>query len=714
MPDSYTTTEDPQEPSQTARTTLTSQSGGKVLAARPLAALPGSQDNFSILHHLPNFFVLATSYPGYQPMSARASNGASQEEKVDGEVRPVMQTLAVAQNIPASSETLLNTDADVALLSNGQSWQVFSHEISVKMRFPGAEVPPRLKMTTSYLQKSIKAVKLTLVTAHVPAWLETIIVIMGLMASFAAHAINMFNYPRYELDEGTYMSNAWAILNGNIAPYPYGYGHPPLAWIQIAGWVQLTGGFFTFGNALNSGRVFMLLFALGCSLLVYLIARQISNSCSVGLLAMVLFSLSPISLAYQRQVFLDNVAIFWLLLSLYLIIVSKSHLSYIVLAAVSFGIAMLSKEIFLLFMPVLIYAVCLHSTRYQRKFIIITFTYIVVSCGLAFVLMAVLKVELFPYSWHLPWDHHPHLSMLDTFAQQVQRGQAQGKFSDAWYEWTRADRPLVEVSIIAISFNLLVGLWNHKQLLFLLPPFRFFKRWRGRDAVLIQDKHLLLALLAISFWLLLLRGGVVLPFYFIPMIPLLALNVAAAVSLILALISKLLRIKLVYALLIFVIIGVIMPYDMKNDQIAFTLHPTSAQTDAMVWVRNHVPRSAMIVINSYLYMDLREPDGQGVGGGAAYPYAHVYWNVAYDPELHDLLLQGNWDRIDYLVLDSEMLHDIKVSGGPMMSLNTALQHSILRAEFRTDDTENQIVISIYQVIHKQAPPKLSQVPGGAA
>ncbi len=134
----------------------------------------------------------------------------------------------------------------------------------------------------------------------------------------------------------------------------------------------------------------------------------------------------------------------------------------------------------------------------------------------------------------------------------------------------------------------------------------------------------------------------------------------------------------------------------------------------MVWVRNHVPRSAMIVINSYLYMDLREPDGQGVGGGAAYPYAHVYWNVAYDPELHDLLLQGNWDRIDYLVLDSEMLHDIKVSGGPMMSLNTALQHSILRAEFRTDDTENQIVISIYQVIHKQAPPKLSQVPGGAA
>src|SRR5258708_30243898 len=188
---------------------------------------------------------------------------------------------------------------------------------------------------------------------------------------------------------------------------------------------------------------------------------------------MVIFSLSPISLTLQRQVFLDNVGTFWLLLSLYLIIASKSRLSYLSLAALSFGFLFLSKEVFLLFMPVLIYAAWLHSTRYQRKFTIIAFTYIVVACGLLFVLMAVLKSEFFPYSWHLPWDHHPHLSMLDTVIQQAQRGQAQGKFSDASYESTHADRLLIEVGIIALSFNLLVGLWNHKKLHFLLPPFRF-------------------------------------------------------------------------------------------------------------------------------------------------------------------------------------------------------------------------------------------------
>ncbi len=654
---SYTPTEDPQGPSQNAYPALPVQSVEDVPAAPELVpvatlpALPSAQDNPSILHRHANFCVFAAPPADRQHMPPRTGNGASHGEESKSEAKSETQTSA-----PATAKT-------------------------------------------------------TLVAVHVPAWLETIIVIVGLTLSFAAHAYNMFNYPRYELDEGTYMSSAWATLNGMITVYPYGYGHPPLAWIQIAGWIQLTGGFFTFGNAINSGRVLMLLFALACSLIVYLIARQICNSRSAGLLAMLLFSLSPISLTYQRQVFLDNVGTFWLLLSLYLLIASKSRLSYIALAALSFGCAFLSKEILLLFMPVLIYTAWSHSTRYQRKFTIIAFTYIVIACGVIFVLMAVLKGELFPYSWHLPWDHHPHLSMLDTFVQQAQRGQEQGKFSDGWYEWTRADRPLIEVGIIAITFNMLVGLWNHRHLLILLPPFRFFKRWWVRDAVTVEDRHLPLSLLAISYWLLLVRGGVVLPFYIIPMIPLLALNITAAVSLILTLVGKLVRFKLMCALLIYAMIGVIVPYNLQHAQIAFTLHPTSAQRDAMVWVRDHVPRSAVIVINSYLYMDLHEAGGQGVGGGAVYPYAHVYWNLAYDPELHDLLLQGNWDRIDYIVADSEMLHDIETAGTPMKVLNTALQHSIVRVEFRATDSEKQIVISIYQVVHKQVPPSLSQVPG---
>src|SRR5207248_2407911 len=104
----------------------------------------------------------------------------------------------------------------------------------------------------------------------VPVWLEAIVATLALVFGLVVHGFNVFYFPHYELDEGTYMSSAWAIVHGMITPYPYGYGHPPLGWIQIAAWIQLTGGFFIFGNALNSGRILMLLYALGSSLLVYL------------------------------------------------------------------------------------------------------------------------------------------------------------------------------------------------------------------------------------------------------------------------------------------------------------------------------------------------------------------------------------------------------------------------------------------------------------
>ena len=610
------------------------------------------ENGTQILHRRPNFFVFTTSHSDHQPQSLfpRPTGRVSVLGKVA--LHPMLQITSRLRKLEQRKA----------------KEKTHSQELSVSTAQP-------IEATTRDLQQA-SLVKTSVFS--LPTWLEVVLVIVGLVVSFAAHAYNMFNFPRYELDEGTYMSSAWAILNGLITPYPYGYGHPPLGWMQIAVWVQLTGGFFTFGNALNSGRVLMLLYAIGGSLLVYLIVRRMAGSCSSGLLAMILFSLSPLSLVYQRQVFLDNISTFWLLLALYLIVASNSRLSYIVFGAFSFGVSILSKEVFLLFTPVVIYAAWLYTTKYQRKFVLVTFTYTIVALGSCFLLMAILKDELFPYSWHLPWDHHPHLSLLDTLVQQVQRGQSEGEFSDSWYAWTHGDFLLMVLSIAAPIYNLIAGWWNRKQLL--------------------------LSLFAISYWILLIRGGVVLSFYIIPMIPLVAINAIIAFTSIATWLGKLVRFGLVPALLIFAIIGVIVPYDLQHAEIAFTQHPTSAQTDAMVWVRNNVPHNDVIVINSYLYMDLRQPDSEGVGDGATFPNAHIYWNIAYDPELYTGLLQGNWDRIDYIVADSEMLHDIQTTGGPMLLIEDALQHSILRVEFRANENDSQIAIYIYQVMHAQALP----------
>jgi len=511
-----------------------------------------------------------------------------------------------------------------------------------------------------------------------PSWVEAILLVISLVGVLVAHAYNMFNFPRYELDEGTYMSNAWGITQGWISPYPYGYGHPPLAWIQIAGWLQLTGGPFIFGNALNSGRVFMLFYAAGSALLVYLIARRMGGSASAGILALVVFSFSPLGITYQRQVFLDNIATFWMLLSLYLLVVGNSRLQYIIGAAVAFGFSVLSKEVYLICFPVLIYAAWLYTTKFQRKFGMVAFIYAAIAVCSAFVLMAVLKDELFPYSWHLPWDTHPHLSMLDTLVGQAQRGQVGGSFQASWEIWIENDPLIIILSIVFPLFNLVYGWWNRK--------------------------HLMLSLMAIIFWLLLVRGGQVLSFYILPLIPLAALNMALALNTVMGWLGKLVRFDLVRVALLIVVIAIVLPYDIKAIGFRFYQHPTSAQQDAMVWVRNHVSHNAFIVINSYLYVDLQLPGGQGTGDGAPYPHAEVYWNVAFDPELHDRTLQKNWDRIDYIVADSEMLNDIKTYGSGMNLIKQAYQHSVLRAEFRADDHNLQIVVQVYQVIHQYTPP----------
>jgi hypothetical protein len=132
------------------------------------------------------------------------------------------------------------------------------------------------------------------------------------------------------------------------------------------------------------------------------------------------------------------------------------------------------------------------------------------------------------------------------------------------------------------------------------------------------------------------------------------------------------------------------------------LRPAIVQNEALIWIRAHVPRRAVLAVSSNLYVDLQNPGNEGVGDGAPYPYAHVYWFIGLDPALHDTLLRGNWDRLDYLVVDAEMLIDIQTYGGGMQILDDALNHSVLRTEFKGDNNE---FLRIYQVMHKNPLPQ---------
>ena len=624
-----------------------------------------------------------------EPLGAAPGNAVSGEPVFGGLLSEEDDISDIARLIGAQGARILHRSSNFFVLApsyqNSQLVSRLALEVASDSH-PAIHQEPALPARVAVLDAPTRsegdrpAVLLRTSTWHIPAWLETVLVFIALGASFAAHAINMFNYPHYEQDEGTYLMYAWAVTHGSIDPYPYGYGHPPLAWIQLAAWVKLTGGFATFGTAINSGRVLVLLLAVASTWLVYRIARLMGASLSACLLAVALFALSPLSITFQREVLLDNFATFWFLLSLYLLVAGKSRLFYTISAAICFGLSMLSKEVMIVFIPAMIYVAWLHTTRFQRGFALAAFIYGVIAVGSTFILMAVLKGELFPYSWHLPWDHHPHLSLINTFAGQVQRGQSGGSIPESWYAWTKGDPLLIASGVAAPIFNFITGWWDRRRLF--------------------------LSLLAVSFWALLLRGGVVFAFYIIPLIPLIALNAVFALKTLAAWIGRLVHFELVGMLLILVALVALIPYDIQHSLAPynlFTQRPALVETEALTWIRAHVPSRAMLVINSNLYTDLHEPEGEGVAYGATYPYAEVYWFAALDPSVSVTILKNNWDRVDYIVADSAMLNDIKTYGGGMDLIKTALAHSVLRAEFKGDNYE---FIQIYQVIHINPPPEV--------
>ncbi|TMC20574.1 MAG: phospholipid carrier-dependent glycosyltransferase [Chloroflexi bacterium] len=533
----------------------------------------------------------------------------------------------------------------------------------------------------------------------VPRWLEATIVIVGLVISLASHLYNVFNYPRYEMDEGTYMFSAWSILHGKLMPYAYGYGHPPFAWMQIAAAIPLMGGFFTFGNAINTGRLLMLFFAVASSLLVYLVVRRLGGSRSAGLLAMVIFSLSPLAITYQRQVLLDNIGVFWMMLALYCLVSSESRLLRIVLSAVFFGLAVLSKEVFALFLPCMIYGVWLHVTEFQRKFALVTFIYVSVALISMWVLMAFLKGEIFPPGWF--GDQRERLSFLGVFIGQVKRGSNEGSFASSWEIWSKGDVVLLAFSIGASVFNLVMG-------------------WKNR-------KQLFLGLLSVSFWALLLRpNGVVLSFYFIPLIPMAALNAAFAINTIMKWIGQAVRFDLVRAILVVMVIAALIPYDILTTFRLLSLTVTPVQNQALVWVRNHIPRDDFVVINAPQYTDMHAAGGLGVGEGAVFTHAEVYQNVATDPEIFNKHLHKDWRGIKYFIADSEMR--IFITGNPQGKpgerpnkqnnfacgqepkidghiLQTAFDHSVLVANFEYNPPDVSVDqwydIKIYQVMQDE-------------
>jgi hypothetical protein len=203
-------------------------------------------------------------------------------------------------------------------------------------------------------------------------------------------------------DEGTYVAQAWALqVPHTLAPYTYWYDHPPFGWIQIAAWTWLTGVFHGSGLDVIAVRRFMVGYAVVDAGLIYVLARRLGVRRIFGAVAVALWALSPLAVGYSRMVYLDNIALPWVLASFVLAATPRRSLWAQVAAGATFAAGVLTKETMIILLPGLVWMVWRNTTRRTRSFCLVGFASTGVLIAAVYPLLAVLRGELLPGPGHV-------------------------------------------------------------------------------------------------------------------------------------------------------------------------------------------------------------------------------------------------------------------------------------------------------------------------
>ncbi len=234
---------------------------------------------------------------------------------------------------------------------------------------------------------------------------SALLTIVGLGVYAHAHGMTVHPAPVND-DEGTYVAQAWAVMTGlgphhGPAQYTYWYDHPPLGWIQLAivSWLVHLSGPGRLMTTLAARKIMLIYFTIDAFALYYIL-RRLGAGIILSLGALALFSLSPLSIYYLRQVFLDNIGLTWLLLSIAVLVSRRTWLFRATIGGILLGIAVLSKETLALFLPSAILYIAVNTKGAVRRFSMALFlgsSGIVVSFYLLF---AALRGEFLPGLHH--------------------------------------------------------------------------------------------------------------------------------------------------------------------------------------------------------------------------------------------------------------------------------------------------------------------------
>lgn len=282
-------------------------------------------------------------------------------------------------------------------------------------------------------------------------------VVIALMAVAAVlRTINVSGSPIRLDDEGTYVAQAFAMMEwSELAHYTYWYDHPPGGWLQLALWMTLAGPGVG-DNAVVAGRYLMVVVAAVVAGLLWLLCRRVGLSRWAAAAAVAAWAISPLAISLSRSVYLDNLAIAWLLGGLVLVCTPRHRLSVMVGAAACFGIAVLTKETMLLFLPMVAWLVFLKTSQSAatRRYAVAVFTAVFGLVVSTYALMAVVRGELVPGPGHV--------SLWDGLKFQLWQREASGSITDPASlkrhtvdEWLRLD-PLLPLLAAPVGLSALL------------------------------------------------------------------------------------------------------------------------------------------------------------------------------------------------------------------------------------------------------------------
>ena len=485
-------------------------------------------------------------------------------------------------------------------------------------------------------------------------------------------AWNIAGYPRVFDDEGTYLGQAWAIDHGvGMTPYTYTFDHPPLGWIQIAALAWIPALIFH-GPAqlvVAYSRIVMLPFTAASMILMYVLARRLSLPRWAASLAVVLFGLSPLSITLQREIFLDNISVTWILAAFVLAYSPRKHLWHHVGAGLCAGVAVLSKETMLLAVPALVLAIWQNVHKDTRRYSFVGFVGAFILLLIQYPLYGALKGEL--------WASGGKVSVWSGITYQLTRpgsGSIFTKGTDAYsvlHNWLFYDPVLIVSGTVAIVVCL---------------AFRNLRPTALAGVILV--------LVAIR------PSGYLPAMFVIEVLPFFALSVAGLAHQVVKFLltfrarpvfwQQVVRLAAVAACVIMAAVYMV-PKWYSGDKVTDTEDLNTGYAEAVDWIATHIkdPGNQRIVVDDTLWLNMVE-DGFKPGR-----YDIYFFKLDVDPDVMDIMPgpeADKWKDIQWVVETPYMWENAPNNTPSSYTTYMILNHSKVVWSYGTGGPDNEIQI----------------------